>query len=121
MVHFQIIPGYPIGWEWLNTITQQDMNWLIDILATTTDNTTVYELQSNRPALARFMDCDQGPISGYILYAEYLVAKVKGWTSEESFLEHLDQIGELINRSSWSQSHYQASLETEEENEVELL
>lgn len=34
---------YPIGWEWLHEVPIEDWQWLIDILATVTDNVTTYE------------------------------------------------------------------------------
>lgn len=34
---------YPIGWEWLHDVPVEDWQWLIDILATVTDNITTYQ------------------------------------------------------------------------------
>lgn len=102
MKHFQILQGYPIGWEWLKTIPRKDMDWLSEILALTTDNTDVYDYMQDRAKLARLMDWDQGTIAGYKLYAQYLIAKVKGWTSEEEFMDHLYEINDLINEEQWA-------------------
>lgn len=34
---------YPIGWEWLDRVSLEDFNWLIEIFATMTDNTDTYD------------------------------------------------------------------------------
>lgn len=36
------INNYPIGWEWLDNVSLEDFNWLIEIFATMTDNTDTY-------------------------------------------------------------------------------
>lgn len=38
------INNYPIGWEWLDNVPLEDFNWLIEIFATMTDNTDIYDL-----------------------------------------------------------------------------
>ena len=96
---------YPIGWEWLAKVPLKDFNWLIDVFATATDNTDVYFFierdhddsvtSLQKPYLARFLNDDLGYFQGVELYGQYLVAKLKGWTSESEFMEHFTEIQQL--------------------------
>lgn len=97
---------YPIGWEWLHKVPLEDYTWLIDIFATATDNTDVYfftekdhndeyVISVQKQYLARFLNDDLGYFQGVNLHCQYLVAKLKGWTSESEFMEHFTEIQEL--------------------------
>lgn len=104
--HKAKIDLYPIGWEWLHKVPLKDFNWLIDVFATATDNTDVYffierdlnnghVISLQKPYLARFLNDDLGYFQGVNLNCQYLVAKLKGWTSESEFMEHFTEIQEL--------------------------
>lgn len=97
---------YPIGWEWLHKVPLEDFNWLIDVFATATDNTDVYfftkkdhnaeyVISVQTQYLARFLNDDLGYFQGVNLHCQYLVAKLKGWTSESEFMEHFNEIQQL--------------------------
>lgn len=96
---------YPIGWEWLHKVPLEDYTWLIDVFATATDNTDVYyfvvqdeesEVTSvQKQYLARFLNDDLGYFQGVNLHCQYLVAKLKGWTSESEFMDHFTEIQQL--------------------------
>lgn len=97
---------YPTGWEWLHKVPLKDFNWLIEVFATATDNTDVYffiersihdehVISIQKPYLARFLNDDLGYFQGVNLHCQYLVAKLKGWTSESEFMDHFTEIQEL--------------------------
>lgn len=96
---------YPIGWEWLHKVPLEDYTWLIDVFATATDNSDVYyfvvqnedsEVTSvQKQYLARFLNDDLGYFHGVNLHCQYLVAKLKGWMSEDEFMKHFTEIQEL--------------------------
>lgn len=96
---------HPIGWEWLHKVPIEDYTWLIDIFATATDNTDVYYFINQdgegnvnnvqTQYLARFLNDDLGYFQGVNLHCQYLVAKLKGWTSEPEFMEHFTEIQQL--------------------------
>lgn len=117
---------YPIGWEWLHNVPLEDWQWLLDIFATTTDNTETYDYAEyldcqNKPikdrvtriggevkdnyinrvdtqSLAKFMDDDQGYSGGIQIYGYYIAAKTLGIKSEEEFLDNMDRIEQICNR-----------------------
>lgn len=104
--HKAKIDLYPIGWEWLHKVPLKDFNWLIDVFATATDNTDVYFfiersiqgeyiMSVQKQYLARFLNDDLGYSQGVELHCQYIVAKLKGWTSESEFMVHFTEIQEL--------------------------
>lgn len=56
---------YPIGWEWLHYVPLEDWQWLIDILATVTDNMETYDF-----AIFIDADCKQTEERGFLVTNE---------------------------------------------------
>lgn len=117
---------YPIGWEWLHDVPLEDWQWLIDILATVTDNVHTYDYASminryNKPTkdrwerdrnhriiynyinkvdtqgLAKFMNDDQGYKGGIQQYGYYIAAKALDIKSEDEYRDNYKKICNICN------------------------
>lgn len=100
---------YPIGWEWIHDVPVEDWEWLLDVFATTTDDTETYDYGTyihdgqvtkvDTQGLSKFMNDDQGYEGGIREYGYYIAAKTLGIKSEGEFLNKFDKIREICNRS----------------------
>lgn len=108
------INDYPIGWEWLDKVPLEDFTWLIEIFATMTDSTDIYDfatfdkevtngeppypvIEINRKGLAYFLNEDQGYESGISMYGHYIVSKCLGISSEKEYMNRYTDIQILTN------------------------
>ena len=108
------VNGYPIGWEWLDKVSLEDFNWLIEIFATMTDNIDTYNFvfykdsetssdyqkkicSVDRIPLANFMNDDQGYESGISMYGHYIACKCLDISSEEEYMNQYTDIRILTN------------------------
>ena len=97
---------FPLGWEWLQRVPIEDFKWLLEIFATVTDNTDIYEcvleqgdkiIEINTLELARFMEEDQGITGGIREHSIYVACKALNITSEDEYMERIDEIWKLCN------------------------
>lgn len=101
---------YPIGWEWIDKVPQEDFNWLIEIFATITDDTYTYNYVGysdqgtiqgvcwvDRIPLANFLNEDQGYETGIQTYAHYIACKCLDISSEEEYMNQLTDIKLICN------------------------
>lgn len=101
------INNYPIGWEWLDNVPLEDFNWLIEIFATMTDNTDIYDFvfyedsetlpghlkricSVDKIYLANFLNEDQGYESGKFLVSFEVPGPLPGTT--EGFCEEMNVV-----------------------------
>lgn len=105
---------YPIGWEWLDKVPLEDFNWLIEIFATMTDNTDIYDFvfyedsetlpghpkricSVDKIYLANFLNEDQGYESGISMYGHYIACKCLDISSEREYMNQFTDIRILTN------------------------
>ena len=107
------INNYPIGWEWLDKVPLEDFTWLIEIFATMTDNTDIYDFvfyedsetlpghqkicSVDKIPLANFLNEDQGYESGISMYGHYIACKSLDISSEEEYMNQLTDIKLICN------------------------
>lgn len=87
-------PNFPKNYEWFYDIPDEDIEWVTDIIAVTTDNTQAYDCKGV-VELASFLWYDQGTEAGIHHKYTYLAAKQLGITSEEEFMTKYEDIEKL--------------------------